>query len=333
MNKVLLTGIGGFSGAHILEHILTNTDWHVVGVASWQHRGTPERVDEVLTGDASWRNRVTIITHDLNAPFTEHTKRRIGDVDYIINVASESHVDRSINDPVPFVQNNVNLILNMLEFAREVRPEKFLQISTDEVYGPAPDDVNHKEWSTILPSNPYSASKAAQEALCISYWRTYGVPVIITNTMNLFGEMQDTEKYTAKLIRDIMNGETVMVHGTPDNIGSRYYLHARNQADALLYTLRNVDVKTYPQSDCPERLNIVGDREVDNLELAQMVATILGKPLKYEFTDFHKTRPGHDRRYALDGAKIKEYGWTAPQDFETSLKRYVDWTINHQQWL
>lgn len=333
MKRVLLTGVAGFMGSHVLEHILTNTDWHVIGVASWMHRGTPERVLEVLNANLTWSDRVTIITHDLNAPFTDHTKKRIGEVDYIINVASESHVDRSITDPVPFVQNNVNLILNMLEFAREVLPEKFLQISTDEVYGPAPEGINHKEWSTILPSNPYSASKAAQEAICISYWRTYGVPVIITNTMNLFGEMQDTEKYTASLIRKIQNGVTVTVHGTPDNIGSRYYLHARNQADALLFTLRNVDVKMYPKYVRPERLNIVGDREVNNLELAQMVAVMLGKKLHYAFTDFHKTRPGHDRRYALDGAKMRGYGWTAPQDFETSLRRYIDWTLNHPQWL
>lgn len=334
INKhVLLTGIAGFMGCHVLEHILENTDWRVTGVASWTHKGTPERVEQVLSKKPEWKDRVIIITHDLVAPFTEHTKRRIGDVDYIINVASESHVERSIIDPVPFVQNNVNLMLTMLEFAREVQPEKFIQVSTDEVYGPAPDGVNHTEWSTILPSNPYSASKASQEALCTSYWRTYGLPIIITNTMNLFGEMQDTEKYTASLIRNINAEETVIVHGTPNNIGSRYYLHARNQADALLYILKNVKPLMYPKSDKPEKFNIVGDREVDNLELAQMVAKILGKELEYEFVDFHKTRPGHDRRYALDGTKLREHGWKAPLSFEESLEKYITWTLNHPNWL
>jgi dTDP-glucose 4,6-dehydratase len=288
---------------------------------------------EVLSGNPEWKDRVTILTHDLVAPFTEQTKRRIGDVDYIINVASESHVERSIIDPVPFVQNNVNLMLTMLEYAREVEPEKFIQVSTDEVYGQAPDGVSHAEWSTILPSNPYSASKACQEALCTSYWRTYGLPIIITNTMNLFGEMQDPEKYTASLIRNINAGETVTVHGTPKNIGSRYYLHARNQADALLYVLEKVKPLMYPKSDKPEKLNIVGDREVNNLELAQMVASILDKELKYEFVDFHQTRPGHDRRYALDGTKMREHGWKAPKDFEASLKTYIDWTLKHPTWL
>jgi dTDP-glucose 4,6-dehydratase len=334
--KVLLTGIAGFSGAHILEHILVNTDWYVIGVASWQHKGTPERIQEVLSGNKDWINRVTIITHDLSAPFTENTTKRIGHIDYVINVASDSHVDRSITDPVPFVQNNVNLMLTMLEWARVVKPKKFIQISTDEVYGPAPDGTNHTEWSTILPSNPYSASKAMQEALCISYWRTYGVPIIITNTMNLFGEMQDNEKYTARLIKMIQAGETVTVHGTPDAIGSRYYLHARNQADASLYILQNIEPVMYSdggEHDRPSRYNVVGDVEMDNLELAYTVADILGKELDYEFVDHHATRPGHDRRYALDGTKLKEAGWKAPVGFLESLKKYISWTLKHSEWL
>ena len=323
-------------GSHVLEEILSTTDWDVVGVASWRHKGTPERIEEVLKGHPDWINRVEIITHDLTAPFTERTKQRIGKVEYIINVASESHVDRSIEDPVPFVTNNVSLILNMLEFAREVRPKTFLQISTDEVYGPAPDGVNFKEWSTQLPSNPYSASKSAQESICISYWRTYGVPVIITNTMNLFGEMQDPEKYTAQLIRKIKRGETVHVHGTSEDIGSRYYLHARNQANALLYVIQHVEPQMYTDKggiDRPHRFNIVGDVEMNNLELAYKVSELMQKPLKYEFVDHHATRPGHDRRYALDGTKLKEHGWKAPKDFESSLDKYIEWTLKHPLWL
>jgi dTDP-glucose 4,6-dehydratase len=333
--KVMLTGVAGFMGSHTLEEILTTTNWHVVGIASWQHKGTPERIEEVLDGHPEWRERLTIITHDLNAPFTEQTKKRIGKIDYIINIASESHVDRSIEDPVPFVQNNVNLILNMLEYAREAKPKVFLQISTDEVYGPAPDGVDFKEWSTLLPSNPYSASKAAQEMLCISYWRTYGVPVIITNTMNLFGEMQDPEKYTAQLIRKVENFEIVQVHGEPGAVGSRYYLHARNQANALTFILLNCPPSMYSDEggiDRPDKYHIVGDIELDNLELAIKVAEMVRKPLHYEFVDHHSTRPGHDRRYALDGSKLKGCGWKPPKDFETSLQKYVDWTLERPLW-
>jgi dTDP-glucose 4,6-dehydratase len=334
MAKVLLTGVAGFIGSHILEHILETTDWKVVGVASWQHKGTPERVEEVLAGNSTWRDRVTIITHDLNAPFTEYTKSRIGRIDYIINAASESHVDRSISDPVPFIQNNVNLVLNMLEFAREVEPKVFLQVSTDEVYGVAPEGVDHPEWDVILPSNPYSASKAAQEAICISYWRTYGVPLVITNTMNNFGEMQASEKYIAKIIRCIGRGERVPVHGRPGNIGSRYYLHARNHADAILFIVKNLIPKQYSEHELyPDRYNVVGDIELNNLEVVETISEIMGKPVDYELVDFHSTRPGHDSRYALDGTKLKELGWTPPVSFRDSMERYISWTLNHPIWL
>lgn len=333
--KVLLTGIGGFAGSHILEHILTNTDWNVIGIASWKHRGTPERIEEVLKGNPTWKDRVTVITHDLVSPLTDITKRRIGKCDYILNVASESHVDRSITDPVPFIKNNVDLVINMLEFAREYPCEKFIQFSTDEVYGVAPFGVNHKEWSPILPSNPYSASKASQEAIAVSYWRTYGIPLIITNTMNLFGETQDGEKFMAKVIRCIGSGETVPVHGKEGKIGSRYYLHARNMADAIVFLLKNVNPTPYAQDVdiIPDRFNIVGDVELNNLEVAQTISELIGKELKYELIDHHSTRPGHDYRYGLDGTKLKELGWQAPLDFRTSLAKYINWTLTNKQWL
>lgn len=333
MKKVLLTGASGFFGSHLLRHLLINTDWEFVCPCSWQHKGTPERILNALVGQDS--NRVTVITHDLSAPFTEITKKRIGKIDIILNIASNSHVDRSITDPVPFVQGNVNLALYLLEYAREVKPELFLQFSTDEVYGVAPHGVNHKEWASILPSNPYSASKACQEAIAISYWRTYGVPVVITNTMNLFGETQDAEKYTAMLTRKINADEEVTVHGSEGNIGSRFYLHARNAADAVFYIVKNLPPTPYTEGNVltPDRYNIVGDVEMDNLELAKMVAGMLGKELKYKLDDFHKNRPGHDRRYALDGTKLKEKGWKAPHSFEDSLKNSISWTLNHPQWL
>lgn len=333
MKRVLLTGAGGFFGSHLLRHLMVNTDWEFVCPCSWEHKGTPERLENAIKGMNP--DRVTVITHDLSTPFTDITKKRIGKIDIILNIASNSHVDRSITNPREFIMNNTALAFNMLEFAREIKPEVFLQFSTDEVYGVAPHGVNHKEWATILPSNPYSASKACQEAIAISYWRTYGVPVIITNTMNLFGETQDAEKYTARLINKIYNGETVTVHGTEGNIGSRFYLHARNGADAVYFILKNLPPKAYVEDEVlmPDRYNIVGDVEMNNLELAQLVANILGKELKYELKDFHFGRPGHDRRYALDGTKLKELGWTAPMKFEESLKKSIEWTLNNKQWM
>lgn len=332
--KLLLTGASGFIGSHFLEHVLQNTDWEVTCICSWQHKGTPERIERALRDNEKYKKRVTVITHDLASPFTDTTKKRLGQFDYIVNFAADSDVERSIQDPVPFVQNNVNVALTMLEFAREYKPKVFLQVSTDEVYGVAPVGINHKEWSPILPSNPYSASKACQEAIAISYWRTYGVPVVITNTMNNFGETQDTEKYIAKLISKISKGEKVMVHGDKNNIGSRFYLHARNHADAILFLLDREPTMYKDTSEIiyPDRYNVVGEDELDNLQMAKTVALLMDKPLVYELSDFHHTRPGHDRRYALDGNKLKNLGWEAPVSFLDSLKKYIDWTLQHDIW-
>jgi dTDP-glucose 4,6-dehydratase len=336
MKRALLTGAGGFIGAHTLAHVMHNTDWELVCVDSFRHKGKTDRIAEMLVAHPDWRERCTVITHDLIAPFSEQMINRIGHIDYILNIASESHVDRSIEDPVPFVKNNVDLVLNMLEYARLVKPEIFFQISTDEVYGAAPVGSDHKEWSPILPSNPYSGSKAAQEAIAISYWRTYGVPVVITNTMNNFGEMQDPEKYIPMVIQRIYNGQSVTIHGTPDYIGSRFYLHARNHADALLFIANNIKPAMYedtPGIVKPTRFNVVGNVEADNLELAELIAEMMGKKLKYELVDFHQTRPGHDRRYALDGNKLFNAGWKPPIGFEHSLRNTIEWTLEHPEWL
>ena len=184
-----------------------------------------------------------------------------------------------------------------------------------------------------LPSNPYSASKAAQEDIAFAYWRTYGVPVVVTNTMNIIGELQDTEKFVPMVIKKVLNGEKVSIHGSLDgDIGSRFYLHARNQADGLLHVL-NQPVPMYGEALMPEKYNISGEREVNNLEMAQMIADFVGKPLNYEIVDFHTSRPGHDLRYALDSTKIASTGWISPLPLEESLRKTVEWTIAHPEWL
>lgn len=320
--RVLVTGISGMIGSAVADYILEKTDWHVVGIASWKHRGAPSKVLGMPHYNPS---RVSIVSHDLSVPFHPDTVAQIGKVDYILNVASESHVDRSIDDPVGFVQNNVNLALHMLELARWLKPELFLQFSTDEVYGVARENELHAEWSPIVPSNPYAASKAAQEAIAVSYWRTYGVPVVITNTMNVFSEAQDFEKFIPLVVRKVIDGERVDIHAYPgcEKAGSRFYIHARNVADAVLHIVQNLGVPMYGLADRPLRLNIVGERELDNLTLAQMVAKLLGKKLKFRLVDFHSSRPGHDQRYALDGDKMALHGWRPKTSLEDSLRSVV----------
>lgn len=349
MKRVLITGGFGFIGSHLVEHLLANTNWHLTLLASFLHGGDSARGMSFIPNA-----RVTVFTHDCTTPISAVLAALIGPVDYIINAAAESHVDRSITNPVPFVQNNVNIALATLEYARAVKPAAFVQVSTDEIYGPAPVGIFHKEWDVVKPSNPYSASKAAQEALAISYWRTYDVPVILTNTMNNFGERQHKEKFTAKLINKIALGETLDIHASADGtIGSRFYMHARNHADAILYLLQNTTptrsrapvLEEVTQTkkghlqphltrpDRPDRYNIVGDEELNNLELAQLVAGYMGRELSYKLVDFHSSRPGHDLRYALDGTKMRAAGWKAPVDLRQSLKKTVQWTLEHPEWL
>lgn len=333
--RVLLSGISGSIGTHTMIHIFHNTDWEIVGIATYRHKGLADRITEMLREHPEYWSRLTLITHDLTQPFSKKLKKQIGHIDYIINMASLSDVEASIQEPVPFVQNNVNSTLNVLEFAREIKPRAFIQVSTDEVYGASGEDQVHPEWSAIVPSNPYSASKACQEAIAISYWRTYGVPVVITNTMNNFGEYQQASKYPVIIQRAVMDDDTLTVHGTPEKIGTRYYIHSRNHADALLYILEKLPPYLHHpgEVDRPDRYNIVGDKQVNNLSLAQLIAKLMGKELKYEFVDFHSTRPGHDLHYGLDGAKLKKLGWNSPLPFEESLKNTIDWQLAHPEWI
>jgi dTDP-glucose 4,6-dehydratase len=346
--NVLITGAGGFVGHHFLEHVLARTDWNVVATDSFRHKGKTDRIREVLIGTSSdpdsWSERTQVITHDLTVPFSEQGIRALGSVDYIVAFASESHVDRSISDPVPFIKNNTDVCLSTLELARRVKPKAVIWVSTDEVYGPvdADDITGHAEWDRILPSNPYSASKAAQEAIAISYWRTYDVPLVIVNCMNMIGERQDVEKFIPMVISKVYQGETVAIHGTPGHIGTRHYLHARNLADGIVHILDNCPPVSFHahvpsfdvrSADQPDRYNVASPDRIDNLTLAQMIAQYVGKPLRYELVDFHSTRPGHDPHYGLDPRKLQATGWDLPVPFSESLKKTVEWTLAHEEWL
>lgn len=333
--RVLLTGGAGSIGCHTFHHILKNTDWDVVVIDSFVHKGLAERITDMMREHLDNYPRLEVITHDLTKPISKSLRQRIGHIDYIINMASLSDVEASIQDPVPFIKNNVDLTVNILEYARVIKPEAFIQISTDEVYGASGKDQAHAEWSAIVPSNPYSASKAAQEAIAISYWRTYGIPVVITNTMNNFGEYQQSSKYPVIVQKALMNEETLTVHGTKGEMGTRYYIHSRNHSDAILFILKNLPPHQHQPGavDKPDRYNIVGDKQVDNLSLAETIAKLMNKELKYELIDFHSTRPGHDLHYGLDGTKLKKLGWKSPVSFEKSLKNTIQWQIEHADWI
>ncbi len=336
--KVLLTGVSGSIAAHFLAHFFTNTDWDIIGIDSFRHKGWTDRLNVMLEAHPEWKTRLTVITHDLSAPISPIMREKIGHIDYVINMASLSDVEASIQNPVPFIKNNVDLAISVLEYARESKPEIFIQISTDEVYGASAAKFGdlRKEWDPIIPSNPYAASKAAQEAIAISYWRTYGVPVIITNTMNNFGEMQQSSKFPAMIQKWIQDGKKITIHGKEGLIGSRSYIHSRNFADAILFILKNCPPHMHVANtaDRPDRYNIAGDKQLDNLELAQVIAKLMGKAeLDYELVDTHTQRPGHDPHYGLDMTKLYTLGWKSPMSFEESMKNTIEWQAAHKEWM
>lgn len=323
---ILITGGAGFIGRSFVTKVLRETDWDIVVLDSLTYAGDSNRLALSDGFDAS---RVKILWHDLRAPINESLAARIGNVQYIANIASESHVERSIADPAGFIMVNCALAVHMLEYARIAKPKVFLQISTDEVYGPAEAGHAHREWECHIPSNPYAASKSAQESFAISYWRTYGVPVVITNTMNNFGESQHPEKFVPLCVKKILAGDPITVHGATKEdgsfvSGSRYWLHADNHADALLHILRELPPETYPHADRPSRWHIAGDREISNLEIVGMISDQLGIAADVIPVDFHASRPGHDLRYALDGSAIQDAGWSPPVDFENSFRRAIE---------
>jgi len=347
--RLLLTGIGGFIGHHVALWILEHTDWDVVGFDSWNpaHKGDKLRICTKLQMYIR-QGRLKLHEVDLAVPFSPETMnvimerevemghRREKGFNYIINMASDSHVTRSVRDPRTCWKNNTQLIINMLELFREVRCEKFVQISTDEVYGDAGwEGEGHPEWDTIKPSNPYSASKAAQEALSVAYWRTYEAPICITNTMNVIGERQDPEKFLPKVISKIMAGETVSIHSdSEERVASRVWLDAKNVGAALLHIL-DLPFNRYNQgkgSELPTRYNIVGETEKNVLEMAQLIARIMGRELKYELVRGDEDRPGYDRRYALDGRKLRDTGFQYPFQFEETIERVVKWNLKHPEW-
>lgn len=335
--KVLITGAAGFFGSHLVEHLLRNTDWELVLLDKLAYASNGmSRLRDIKVFDQQ-KNRVSMYCIDVSYPISTGVEKEIGAVDYIVHLAAETHVDRSIEDPRPFVQSNVVGTMEMLQLARKMngRLKGYLQFSTDEVFGPCFEGAPaFKEWARYNPTNPYSACKAAADMLCLAWANTYGIPLIITHCMNIFGERQHPEKFIPMVVRKILRSETIYVHTDPSRTkaGSRAYIHGRNVATAVQFILENV--KTPLGLKLKEKYNIVGEKEIDNLALATMIHSIMEETVnrkldfKVEMVDFHSSRPGHDLRYALDGRKLADLGWEPPKTFEDSLRKTVEWMVN-----
>jgi len=337
---VLVTGGSGFVAHHVVETILDTTDWNVVSLDRLDLSGRQNRLEQVLSArEKGDRSRVRVIYADLRAEINDQLAKDIGSVQIILHLAAGANVDRSIERPLEFVMDNTVATVNMMEFARKHHPglDRFIYLSTAEVFGPAPQGVTHKEYDRYNSGNPYAAAKAAAEEFAVAYENTYKMPIVVVHTMNVFGERQLPSKFIPKVVSSVMEGNEVTIHADSSRTkpGSRRYIHAKDVADGLMF-IANLPKDYKHKGDfggakCP-KFNVVGEEEIDNLQLAEMIAESLGQQLKYKLVDFHSSRPGHDLRYAISGDLMKSLGWQPKFKLKERITQFSTWIKENPEW-
>lgn len=336
---VLVTGGAGFIGHHFIKRLL-HEGYSVISIDRLDFSGNLNRLSEVRD-ELRVPQDLRVVHHDLRAEINPQLAKQLGKVDYIVHMAAGSHVDRSIQHPVQFVQDNVMGTCHILEYARNYLPnlEKFIYFGTDEIFGSAPEGVDFKEYDRYNSRSPYSASKAAGEELCVAYENTYKMPIYCLHVMNTFGERQNPEKFIGLVMNKLLSKETVMIHGdeTGTVSGLRHWIHAEDVADATLFIM-NLSHGQFPLPEnskgitCP-KFNITSTEEVSNLEVAQTIASVMNMELKYEIVGNDCQRPGHDFRYSLSGNYLSSLGWKPKHKFHVRLRQVVEWTLANKHWL
>lgn len=314
MVEVLVTGGAGFIGSNFVKYALaTHPDWHVTTLDKLTYAGRLENLDGVLDDP-----RHRFVKGDVADANVAAGLVRAAEV--VVHFAAETHVDRSIHDAGAFITTDVYGTFVLLEAARQAPAlRRFVQISTDEVYGSVPAGAS-RETDELRPRNPYSASKAGADRLAYSYWATYGVPVIVTRASNNYGPNQFPEKIIPLFITNALDDRPVPLYG--DGLNERDWLHVMDHCRALDLLL---DAGTPG-----EAYNIGGGNHVRNVDLTRDILRLLGKPesLIHHVPD----RPGHDRRYSLDTAKLQGLGWRPQVPFEDGLRETVEWYRANPGW-
>jgi dTDP-glucose 4,6-dehydratase len=311
--KLLITGGLGFIGSNFIRYVLSkHLDHHIVDLDVITYAANPANLKDIENDP-----RYTFIKGDIcDRKLVEKVAK---EVDVIINFAAESHVDRSIAEPEPFLRTNVIGTQVLLEAARRFDHEKFVQISTDEVYGSI-SSGSFKEEDPLRPSSPYAASKAAADMLAHSYIVTYGLPVVITRSTNNFGPYQHPEKLIPKLIINAISGKPLPIYG--DGKSVRDWLYVVDNCEAIDLILR--------KGRSGKIYNVGAGNEKTNLKIATFILKELGKP--NSMIEFVKDRPGHDRRYSLNCGKLKALGWKPEYPLEKGLKETVKWYTQNVKW-
>lgn len=319
MKNILVTGGAGFIGSNFIKYLLNNYYYNVLNYDKLTYAGNLENLVDI-----EFDERYKFVKGDICNKEEVETTVKENEIDTIINFAAESHVDRSILGAKEFINTNVSGTHILLEVLKENNLEKYLQVSTDEVYGSLPEDkveIKFTEQTPITTNSPYSASKASADLLCNAFHHTFKLPILITRCSNNYGPYQFPEKLIPLMIAKALADEDLPVYGDGKNI--RDWLYVEDHCSAILSVLEN--------GNAGEVYNIGGNNEWYNIDIVKLILKKLGKPesnIKYV-----KDRPGHDRRYAIDSSKImNELGWKPKYDFEKGIEHTINWYVENEDW-
>lgn len=332
MKNMLITGGCGFIGANFIRYLLEQSDFkgRIVNVDKLTYAGNLENLADVETNH---KDRYVFIKADIYDGARMDAIFEVHDIDSVCHFAAESHVDRSIVKPDAFVQTNIMGTFNLLESARARGRQmvRFHHISTDEVYGSLGKDGYFTESTPYQPNSPYSASKASSDHLLRAYFKTYGLPMTISNCSNNYGPYQFPEKLIPLMILNGLEGKSLPVYG--DGLNVRDWLYVKDHCDAVWTIMK--------KGKTGETYNIGGNTEMENIAIVEMICDILDemeqisdKHSRRELITFVKDRPGHDRRYAIDFTKLQqELSWKPETSFKTGIRQTIQWYLDNRPWV
>ena len=313
--RLLVTGGAGFIGSCFIRHMLNKyPDYKIINLDLLTYCGNLENLSDI-------ENNQNYVFVKGNICDKALVRNLISEVDCIVNFAAESHVDNSIKTPEIFIETNVKGTLNLLQAANEIGIKRFVQISTDEVYGSLKEGY-FDETTPLAPSSPYSASKASADMIAMAYYKTFNLPVLITRCSNNYGEYQYPEKLIPFFISKLLKNEKVPVYGDGSNVRDWLYVYDHCEAiDTVLHMGRIGEV-----------YNIGGHNEKTNIEITRLILKTMGKDESY--IEYVNDRLGHDKRYAISNDKITtELGWKPQVNFEDGIKHTIEWYLNNFKWI